>query len=49
MTVVLKHYGNAHTDSDVLADFIDADIIQTGDTFWNSSSPLIDYSTLSRA
>lgn len=35
MPVVLKYYGNAHTDSDIFAHFTDADILQTGDTFWN--------------
>jgi glyoxylase-like metal-dependent hydrolase (beta-lactamase superfamily II) len=44
-TVSLKYYGNAHTDSDIFVHFVDADILQTGDTFWNGSYPFIDYST----
>jgi glyoxylase-like metal-dependent hydrolase (beta-lactamase superfamily II) len=45
MTAVLKDYDNAHTDSDIFVHFVDADILQTGDTFWNGSYPFIDYST----
>jgi len=45
MTAVLKHYLNAHTDSDIFVHFVDVDILQTGDTFWNGSYPFIDYST----
>jgi glyoxylase-like metal-dependent hydrolase (beta-lactamase superfamily II) len=44
-TVLLKHYGNAHTDSDISVHFVDADILLTGDTFWNGAYPFIDYST----
>jgi glyoxylase-like metal-dependent hydrolase (beta-lactamase superfamily II) len=45
MTVVLRHYSNAHTDSDVFVHFVDADIFQTGDTFSNGAYPFIDHST----
>ena len=44
-TLVLKYYGQAHTDSDVSIDFIDADIIHVADTLWNGHYPFIDYST----
>ena len=44
-TLVLKHYLPAHTDSDISVHFTDADIFHTGDTWWNRSYPLIDYST----
>ena len=43
--LVLKHYGPAHTDSDVSVAFTNADILHTGDTFWNGVYPFIDYST----
>ncbi len=44
-TLALKHYGPAHTDSDISVRFTDADILHTGDTFWNRIYPFIDYST----
>ena len=44
-TVVLKHYGPAHTDGDISAYFVDADVFHTGDTWWNGYYPFIDYST----
>jgi len=44
-TVVLKHYSPAHTDSDISVHFLEADILHTGDTFWNGYYPFIDYST----
>ena len=43
--LALKHYGPAHTDSDISVRFLEADILHTGDTFWNGSYPFIDYST----
>ena len=43
--IVLKHYGPAHTDSDIYAHFTGADIIHVADTFWNGYYPFIDYST----
>ncbi len=44
-TLSLKHYAPAHTDSDIAVHFTEADILHTGDTFWNRSYPFIDYST----
>jgi glyoxylase-like metal-dependent hydrolase (beta-lactamase superfamily II) len=44
-TLVLKYYGQAHTDSDISIDFIDADIVHVADTLWNGYYPFIDYST----
>ena len=44
-TLDLKHYAPAHTDSDISVVFSNADILHTGDTFWNGIYPFIDYST----
>jgi glyoxylase-like metal-dependent hydrolase (beta-lactamase superfamily II) len=44
-TLVLKHYLPAHTDSDISVHFAEADILHTGDTFWNRDYPFIDYGT----
>jgi glyoxylase-like metal-dependent hydrolase (beta-lactamase superfamily II) len=44
-TLELKYYPPAHTDSDISVEFIDADILHAGDTFWNGHFPFIDYST----
>ena len=44
-TLVLKHYLPAHTDSDISVHFPEADILHTGDTFWNRDYPFIDYWT----
>ena len=44
-TIVLKYYGPAHTDSDISVEFADAEILHTGDTWWNGHFPFIDYST----
>jgi glyoxylase-like metal-dependent hydrolase (beta-lactamase superfamily II) len=44
-TLALKYYGPAHTDSDISVHFTEADVLHTGDTFWNRSYPFIDYST----
>src|ERR1700735_71883 len=44
-TLVLKHYLPAHTDSDVSVYFPEADILHTGDTFWNRDYPFIDYAS----
>jgi len=44
-TLALKYYGPAHTDSDISVLFTEADVLHTGDTFWNRSYPFIDYST----
>jgi len=44
-TIALKYYGPAHTDGDVSAYFLEADVLHTGDTWWNGHYPFIDYST----
>lgn len=44
-TIALKYYGSSHTDGDVSAYFIEADVFHTGDTWWNGYYPFIDYST----
>jgi glyoxylase-like metal-dependent hydrolase (beta-lactamase superfamily II) len=44
-TLDLKHYGPAHTDSDISVSFTEADILHCGDTYWNGIYPFIDYST----
>jgi glyoxylase-like metal-dependent hydrolase (beta-lactamase superfamily II) len=44
-TIALKYYGPAHTDGDISAYFIEADVLHTGDTWWNGHYPFIDYST----
>jgi glyoxylase-like metal-dependent hydrolase (beta-lactamase superfamily II) len=43
--LTLKHYSPAHTDSDISVHFPEADILHTGDTFWNRDYPFIDYWT----
>jgi glyoxylase-like metal-dependent hydrolase (beta-lactamase superfamily II) len=43
--VLLRHYGPAHTDSDISVHFSDANVLMTGDTWWNGHFPFIDYST----
>src|SRR5262249_46690230 len=44
-TIQLSYYGPAHTDSDISAHFVDADVFHAGDTWWNGVYPFIDYST----
>jgi glyoxylase-like metal-dependent hydrolase (beta-lactamase superfamily II) len=44
-TIALKYYGPSHTDGDVSAYFVEADVLHTGDTWWNGHYPFIDYST----
>lgn len=41
-TIELRHYAPSHTDSDVSAYFIEANVLCTGDTFWNGYYPFID-------
>lgn len=41
----LMCYEAAHTDSDIGVHFADADILHTGDIYWNGIYPFIDYST----
>src|SRR5580704_1679294 len=45
LTLHLKYYGPAHTDSDISVTFSEADILHAGDTYWNGIYPFIDYST----
>lgn len=44
-TLALRHYGPAHTDSDISVRFEEADILHAADTYWNGVYPFIDYST----
>jgi glyoxylase-like metal-dependent hydrolase (beta-lactamase superfamily II) len=44
-SIALKHYGPAHTDSDISVTFAEANVVHVGDTFWNGIYPFIDYST----
>ncbi|WP_284944472.1 MBL fold metallo-hydrolase [Acidisoma cladoniae] len=44
-TIALKHYGRAHTDSDISVTFMEANVVHLADTFWNGIYPFIDYST----
>jgi glyoxylase-like metal-dependent hydrolase (beta-lactamase superfamily II) len=42
-TVKILHYGAGHTDGDLAVYFRSADVLQTGDMFWNGLYPFIDY------
>jgi glyoxylase-like metal-dependent hydrolase (beta-lactamase superfamily II) len=42
-TLRLKHYSPAHTDSDISVEFVNENILHTGDTLWNGHFPFIDY------
>ena len=44
-TINFQYYGPAHTDSDMSATFVEANVLHAGDTFWNNVYPFIDYST----
>ena len=44
-TLALNIYGPAHTDGDISVLFTEADILHTGDIYWNGIYPFIDYST----
>ncbi len=44
-TIALTYYGPSHTDGDISAYFVEADILHCGDTWWNGHYPFIDYST----
>jgi glyoxylase-like metal-dependent hydrolase (beta-lactamase superfamily II) len=44
-SIGLKHYGPAHTDSDISVTFAEANVVHVGDIFWNGIYPFIDYST----
>lgn len=43
--VRLHHYRPSHTDGDLSAYFVHANVLATGDTFWNGYYPFIDYVT----
>ncbi len=43
--IELTYYGPSHTDGDISAYFVAADVLHTGDTWWNGYYPFIDYST----
>jgi glyoxylase-like metal-dependent hydrolase (beta-lactamase superfamily II) len=42
-TISLKYYPPAHSDSDISVRFADADVLHTGDTWFNGIYPFIDY------
>lgn len=42
-SVVIRPYGASHTDGDLSVYFKRADVLATGDTFWNGQYPFIDY------
>src|SRR3954463_15677057 len=44
-SIRLKYYGPAHTDSDIMVAFGEANIVHVADTFWNGVYPFVDYST----
>jgi glyoxylase-like metal-dependent hydrolase (beta-lactamase superfamily II) len=44
-TIALAYYGASHTDGDISAHFVEADVLHCGDTWWNGLYPFIDYST----
>jgi glyoxylase-like metal-dependent hydrolase (beta-lactamase superfamily II) len=44
-TIQIRHYRPSHTDGDLSVYFVKADVLQTGDTFWNGVYPFIDYVT----
>ncbi len=44
-TIALAYYWPSHTDGDLSAYFVEADVLHTGDTWWNYHYPFIDYST----
>lgn len=41
-TVVMKNYGNGHTDTDLSVYFKKADILHVGDLWWNGHYPFLD-------
>jgi glyoxylase-like metal-dependent hydrolase (beta-lactamase superfamily II) len=43
--LLLSYYLPAHTDSDISVYFAEADVLHTGDTFWNRDYPFVDYGT----
>ncbi len=45
VTLSMAHYEPAHTDTDIWIYFVEADVLHTGDTWFNGFYPFIDYST----
>jgi glyoxylase-like metal-dependent hydrolase (beta-lactamase superfamily II) len=43
-SILIKYYGPSHTDGDLSIYFPKADVLVTGDTWWNGIYPFIDYS-----
>src|SRR5450432_2871527 len=41
-TVALAYYGPSHTDGDISAYFVEADVFHTGDTWWNGHYSFIE-------
>lgn len=41
--LAIRHYRPGHTDGDMSVYFRRADVLATGDTFWNGMYPFIDY------
>jgi glyoxylase-like metal-dependent hydrolase (beta-lactamase superfamily II) len=41
--VFLEHYASAHSDSDISVRFVRANVLHTGDTWFNGFYPFIDY------
>jgi glyoxylase-like metal-dependent hydrolase (beta-lactamase superfamily II) len=44
-TISMHYYGPCHTDTDIYVYFKHADVLFTGDTFWNGVYPFIDTAT----
>src|SRR5215467_2159027 len=42
-SIRIRHYDPAHTDGDLSVYFPKADVLFTGDTWWNGLYPFIDY------
>ena len=45
LTIALRRYAPAHTNSDISVTFSEANVVHVADTFWNGVYPFIDYST----
>jgi glyoxylase-like metal-dependent hydrolase (beta-lactamase superfamily II) len=43
--IAIRYYSPSHTDGDLSVHFEQADILHTGDTWWNGYFPFIDYNT----
>ena len=42
-SILISPYGKSHTDGDLFVHFKKADVLFTGDTWWNGLYPFIDY------